>query len=55
MSAIAITGINAVAEFTCVISANAMISIIVVLLSMVLLLLMAMLEFATEATIDANE
>ena len=59
MSTIVSTNINAVADFTCVISANAMINaminVIVVLLSMVLLLLMSMLEFVTEAAIDADE
>ena len=55
MSAISSTDINTVVNFTCVISANAMINVIVVLLSMVLLLLMAMLEFVIEDAIDADE
>ena len=55
MSAIASTDINAVADFTCAISDNSMINVIVEFLSMVLFLIMTMLEFVTKATIDANE
>ena len=55
MSAIASTDIKAVADFTCVVSTNAIIDVIVVLLSMVLLLPMPILEFVTDATTDANE